>query len=360
MTSSPGKRFLFAAAGVALGLLLLEGAARLTLNLLGKSWGAVVPPSIFRFDSKLGWSLKPGSRATSKRTGLGVDYRINSQGLRDQETSYQKPAGVFRIVLLGDSRSFGFGVPIEKHFSRLLEDYFQNLEVINLGVDGYGIDQELLYLRAEGFRYQPNLVLTYLPHFRDQRHMHTKRWGLGKPAFVLRNGQLVLVNSPVSNNSPGLLALRRIDQRLAGISSLYQVFRDSTFYLAAGDNGLRRLARRAGVVHDAEGGEERKDDQEFGREMEELGQAIILAMARESKRHGANFVLVTQMPELIPAAARAGVTCLDVSSALANPGFYLPDDLHHINESGNGVLAWEIARFLRANSLIPARSVKKD
>jgi hypothetical protein len=72
----------------------------------------------------LGWSLRPFSHGTSNRTGYDIEYRINSKGLRDEETTYEKPEGSFRIVLLGDSRTFGFGVPIEKHFSTLLEGYF--------------------------------------------------------------------------------------------------------------------------------------------------------------------------------------------------------------------------------------------
>ncbi len=70
---------------------------------------------------------------------MPVEYRINSKGLRDNETTYDKPEGVFRIVVIGDSNTFGVGVPIEKHFTRLLEGYFRDLEVINLGVGGFGM-----------------------------------------------------------------------------------------------------------------------------------------------------------------------------------------------------------------------------
>jgi hypothetical protein len=40
---------------------------------------------------------------------------------------------------------------------------------------------------------------------------------------------------------------------------------------------------------------------------------------------------------------------------LSNPKLRLPGDLAHLNESGNGVLAWEIAQFLRTNQLIPVQ-----
>ncbi len=135
----------------------------------------VVPREIGRFDRTLGWSLDPNASASSSRTGQKITYRINSKGLRDDETDFAKPAGTFRIVLLGDSRTFGYGVPIGKHFSKLLDGYFDHLEVINMGVSGYGVDQELLFLRSEGFHYQPDLVIAYVAHFGDHRYMYSNR-----------------------------------------------------------------------------------------------------------------------------------------------------------------------------------------
>jgi hypothetical protein len=49
-----------------------------------------------------------------------------------------------------------------------------------------------------------------------------------------------------------------------------------------------------------------------------------------------------------------------VSKPLSNTGFLLPDKLLHISESGNGVLAWELARFLESNNLIPPKHLKKE
>ena len=110
----------------------------------------VIPARIGRYDEKLGWSLKPGVTGKSIRTGELIEYRINELGLRDDETTYDKPNGVLRIVIVGDSNTFGYGVTIRKHFTWLLEGYFDRVQVINLGVAGYGIDQELMRLRRRG------------------------------------------------------------------------------------------------------------------------------------------------------------------------------------------------------------------
>ena len=98
-----------------------------------------------------------------------------------------------------------------------------------------------------------------------------------------------------------------------------------------------------------------KENAEFQREMIELGDALIMAMNKESQRHGAEFLLVTQMPWLHERMVKRGVRSLDVRSALNDPTFKLPRGLSHLNEYGNHALASAIAGFLQQEGLIPAR-----
>jgi len=95
----------------------------------------VVPRGVGRFDEHLGWALRPGARAISTATGEPVLYSINAEGLRDSPIPLSKPAGEFRILVLGDSRTFGFGVQLQDHFTTKLEAYFKNVQVINAGVN---------------------------------------------------------------------------------------------------------------------------------------------------------------------------------------------------------------------------------
>jgi hypothetical protein len=287
----------------------------------------VVPRGIGRRDSLLGWSLTPGAEGVSRRTGAPVEYQINSLGLRGRETGYQKPKDIFRIVVVGDSRTFGWGVPIEKHFTTLLEGYFKGVEVINLGVSGYGVDQELLRLRQEGFRFEPDLVIAYVAHYGGNRHMHTMRWGSAKPRFVLRPDSLVLTNSPV----------RRVRE--------------------APSLAVIRILQSAGQKTDPETGEipdsvELKDPA-FRAELYRLGEAIVFAMQDEASAHHASFMLVTHIDTLYRAAIARKILSMDVREALHNKALELPAPLAHLNEAGNGVLAWQIAEFLKANQLIP-------
>ena len=67
---------------------------------------------IQRFGSDPRSELEPGARLT---------YRINSLGLRGPETTRSKPAGVFRVLALGDSFTFGAGVRAEHAWPAVLE-----------------------------------------------------------------------------------------------------------------------------------------------------------------------------------------------------------------------------------------------
>jgi lysophospholipase L1-like esterase len=108
----------------------------------------------------------------------GARYRSNSLGMRDVEIAVPKPPGVFRIALLGDSFSFGWGVEVEQCYANLIETQFgelvagRRIEVLNLGVPGYNTAIEAACLEHKALAMQPDLVLVqyfyndaYLPNF---------------------------------------------------------------------------------------------------------------------------------------------------------------------------------------------------
>jgi SGNH hydrolase-like domain, acetyltransferase AlgX len=123
------------------------------------------PDQFLEADPLLGWHLIPGQSGWKVQ---GHEYatriQINAEGYRDVLHAVQKPAGVFRILVLGDSNAEAMQVPLEESFSRLLEGELNRrpgvrVEVINTGVSNYGTASEFLLLRRDGVRYQPDLVL---------------------------------------------------------------------------------------------------------------------------------------------------------------------------------------------------------
>jgi hypothetical protein len=111
-------------------------------------------------DPMLGYR-HPDSVAYSLGSSL---VELNSHGLRDDEIPYDKPAGEKRILVLGDSVTFGWGVSQGETFSDRMEHLLNELpgdrwQVINSGVNGYNTEQESTYLRIEGMRYSPDFVV---------------------------------------------------------------------------------------------------------------------------------------------------------------------------------------------------------
>lgn len=358
----PRRRWLWITLYIVGLLLLLEVGARLTWRVIDTSWGLVVPQDVSRFDPVYGWSLAPGARSVSKATGRPVTYAVNSHGLRGPEIAYAKPVGTSRIVLLGDSHAFGFGVPAAYHFSSLLEGYLPGTQVVNMGVNGYGIAQELLYLTREGFKYHPDLVIAYVPHYADWRHMRDKVWGMGKPLYRLTDGKLVLTNCPVTNNSRLHVAALDLDRFLSHWSRAYQLLRDTVLHFVITRQqlvGKKRPSKPAAKPDTAAkpavvaSPPDPSTDPRFAA-AEKVGEAIVDAMAAASARHGAKFLLVTRVLPLARYAEAKGLPCLVIAAPLNNHRLALPHDpTHHPNEAANGIIAWSIADTIIGHRLLP-------
>ncbi len=92
-------------------------------------------PEIFKKDHDLFWRLKPDQTVTS-RFFIGRTYHINSMGLHgpDVDLDHTGP----RIVTMGNSCTFGWGVPTGAGYPRQLEAMLpDSFQVINAGVPGY-------------------------------------------------------------------------------------------------------------------------------------------------------------------------------------------------------------------------------
>ena len=108
-----------------------------------------------------GWALAPNVRAKIQTIDFVTTFRTNQRGLADGEHSYEPAPNVFRILVLGDSFMDACQVPFEASLPHQLGARLKqrNVEVINLGVSGYGTFQEYLYLMQEGVKYKPDLIV---------------------------------------------------------------------------------------------------------------------------------------------------------------------------------------------------------
>lgn len=152
----------------------------------------------FAFDRHhptFGWATRPDLR---DRTAFGDRLlNTNSRGLRGtREYPLEAPAATLRVVLLGDSFTFGEGVSDHETYAQRLEARFPRLEMINLGVHGYAHDQMLLFFEEEGLRYRPEVVMLGFIGADMKRNRLAFR-DYAKPYFSLDAGKLRLRGVPI-------------------------------------------------------------------------------------------------------------------------------------------------------------------
>ncbi len=105
------------------------------------------------------------------KKGIPLDWaqknvKFNKQGFRDVDHTFEKPFNIFRILVLGDSQTFGHGIPKRKDtWPKKLESLLNQdtslikFEVLNMAISGWNTDTQLNELFRLGFRYKPDLIL---------------------------------------------------------------------------------------------------------------------------------------------------------------------------------------------------------
>lgn len=160
--------------------------------------------TVIQFDPQLGWSLKPGAYLRSVDNKRGFDYRIrvNSRGMREREFSPIKKSAAKRILLVGDSITFGTGVEAERRFSNFMNRALgEDIEVLNGGVCGWGTDQELIYYESFVRDLNPDIVILSMTMANDVINNmldHLFLESAPKPKFVLEGDSLKLANPMLS------------------------------------------------------------------------------------------------------------------------------------------------------------------
>ena len=313
----------------------------------------------FQHDPQLGWSHRPDVVCTFKKQVV----RINSHGLRDDEVPYEKPPDEFRILLLGDSQLFGDGVAGEDTLPSRLEKKLLGVQAINAGFIGYGTDQHLLFLRREGHRYRPDVIIVTLNAYDFRDNVSDRvRSGYRKPRFVLANGKMELRGVPVPR--PDLI--ERVDRKLRQSICLYHFVRTKMRW--RGHRAGKAAAKNDFAAHVFPPPEQLPD---AVRVTERLLAAIATEAALAESR-----VVVAYLPyqfdfqdgsgyqktaravrsQIETFSRRNNVAFLDFCAELVGqdtPGLFL--DTMHFNASGNDILARIIAERLTSLELVPPR-----
>lgn len=154
-----------------------------------------------QYDVVLGWRGKPNLHVTNFFEDGPFVVDSNSRGWREREYTLKKPQGIKRIVVLGDSFTWGYAVRYENSYSKVLEKKLgDKYQVISLGMPGYSTDQEFLVLSREGLNYEPDVVILslFLDDIFTNGNMATHNGKYPKPYYTIgKDGGLILKNVPV-------------------------------------------------------------------------------------------------------------------------------------------------------------------
>ncbi len=132
--------------------------------------------------------------------------RINSDGWYDIEYNITKASEVKRMVIIGDSLAEALQVNINDSFQQIIEYNLsknnKKVEVINMGVSGYGTAQEYLILEKEGLKYKPNIVMMIFTQTDIRNNYYELQKSNFKPYFDINSkGDLYLSRKPLEKSS---------------------------------------------------------------------------------------------------------------------------------------------------------------
>jgi len=147
------------AAGSALATLLL-----VDLVLLIAQGPVRVVENFYQPVADYGYKVRPNLRFefANPYHGYRGTVHTNALGLRGPNVAIPKPAGVCRILFIGDSMTAGFEVDDDDTFSAICGRELggaPQVEAVNAGVRGYNLDNVLGYLQDAGIRLQPDVVV---------------------------------------------------------------------------------------------------------------------------------------------------------------------------------------------------------
>jgi len=115
-------------------------------------------------DPEIFWRYRPNQDFQWQE----IRVQTNDFGLRDRVRTREKPRGVFRILSLGESTTFGEKLEATENYSYLLEQLLnadpmvgRPVEVWNCGICSYTSYQSVKWLMRDGLSFQPDLVLFY-------------------------------------------------------------------------------------------------------------------------------------------------------------------------------------------------------
>jgi lysophospholipase L1-like esterase len=361
MPGSIFKKAALSAVSLLITLMTLECA----LRLFGYN-----PPSYLRQTDytlrpsgypSLKYELSPGTATTAR----GKEIKINSQGFRGPEPS-RDPA-VQRVIVLGDSITFGHNLALEETFPFQLQQQLstpgRNLEVLNFGVHGYDTLQEVSSLEIRGLAYHPDLVVVAyclndvsissvsLEHIQRMQRLHTA------PSNLLLESRLVdLIAESIET-----LRIKHWEKQVNDPAVFRREYANQIDAIGDDESGLLGLMAQAPTWPNSTwyGDRDRVGRLRFGfRRLAGVAQqngfpVVIMIIPLLLDKGGADSRAYThgvahRIVEL--EARRAGFDTIDLTDDFMRVGMgklrLTTGDIFHPNKTGNAIMATSLATYV--------------
>jgi len=301
-----------------LGLLVSAGILGLTEG--GLRLAGVQPPYQADLDT---WRMAPNRdhESIATREGARFTFSTNADGLRTS-ASREKTEGVRRVMLMGDSTVFGWGVDdtatLASGLQRELDDqygYLGEVEVIDGGQPGYSTAQVSWFFDQIARFYQPDLVVVFIPG-------HDGNLGVISDWELLEGGQTWTASTRVF---------------LAQRSRIYQLLR-----LVAYPRAQQEVL--SPIESDNEHRVPRTSTSERAMALDRMrdqlaawgGQLVVGMLPWYEDLTGGSLTERQDAPDILACTEQLGVRLLDLRTCCRNrPDFLLPTDTGHYSETGN-------------------------
>jgi lysophospholipase L1-like esterase len=336
-------------------------AAELLVRAFGPEVNVVFRDQILASDDPvLRYTLRPGAPDDA--------LAISSAGLRDREYDEPKPAGVFRIAAIGDSITFGFGTPRDAGWSKRLEAMLAarapsatRIEVLNLGVPGYDVEQSVARLRSVGLRFEPDAIV-YGYALNDPQGVSIETQALDTLREAFERETSAGLGGWLVHSRLYLLARRAALDRRKPEFLRANPPRDGAFEAQRGGDRVDYFRRLHG---EPDGAERLRRGLDALREVagERDLPVLVLIFPLFGTQHGEGPEALADVHALVGAAARErGFAVIDLlphyaaATAAFGPKLWL--DFMHPNPLGHRVAAVAAADWICANAWPPSRPIE--
>ena len=286
-----------------------EAALRLYVSYVTKR------DQMFRSDAQTGWSNAP-NLLTTRINADGEEWNIRTDQ-NGQRFIAQNPRAGRRILILGDSLSFGEGIDIKDRFDVKMLSSLPGVRVVNTGTMGYGTDQE--YVAFQNWKHlleSGDTVLIVLNQSDYFDVLRRRSFGRAKPYFEKVDGSYVLRPPPF-----GLWERWSDWSRVASVvARLIEPTAPESLDPSQSIEVIRFI---------------------LGRIREEVPRGVSVVLAHQGTRDflGPKFGLSSTI------FCQFADVCIDLDDVLADPAYLLPDG--HWSASGHAAVAQALLKALR-------------